>query len=106
MLALLHLVQSTRRRLDKARFKWRHRLAGVLRRLGGRRRGPRAARRGGHNRTSSAVEWAVLRLHVDCPHLGIRGLATLPARVEGTALSPSTVRSILQRRRHDIAELE
>ncbi|MER2563216.1 MAG: DDE-type integrase/transposase/recombinase [Myxococcaceae bacterium] len=48
----------------------------------------------------------MLRLHVDCPHLGIRGLATLLARVEGISLSPSTVRSILRRRRHDVAELE
>lgn len=31
---------------------------------------------------------------------------TLLARVEGIALSPSTVRSILQRRRDDVAELE
>lgn len=33
-------------------------------------------------------------------------LAKLLARVEGIALSPSTVRSILQRRRDDLAELE
>ena len=33
-------------------------------------------------------------------------LATLLARVEGIALSASTVRSILQRRRHDVTELE
>lgn len=43
---------------------------------------------GGHNRSSSAVEWAVLRLHVDCPHLGLRGLATLLGRVEGISMSP------------------
>ncbi len=69
-------------------------------------RGRAGPRRGGHNRTSSATEWAVLRLHVDCPHLGIRGLATLLARVEGIALSASTIHAILRRRRDDLAELE
>jgi putative transposase len=106
LLSLLHLVQATRRRLDRARLRWGRTLARVLRRLGGRVRGRAGPRRGGHNRTSSATEWAVLRPHVDCPHVGIRGLATLLARVEGIALSASTIHAILRRRRDDLAELE
>ncbi len=106
LLALLHLVQATRRRLVRAQLRWRHQVDTLLRRLGGTRGAPPGPRRGGHNRTSSAVEWCVLRLHVECPHVGIRGLVALLARVEGVAMSASTVHAILRRRRHDVAELE
>ncbi|MEW5743795.1 MAG: hypothetical protein AB1938_33090, partial [Myxococcota bacterium] len=106
LLAVLAGVQRWRRRLSRWQARGRLQVLAVLRHLGLHRPAPRGPQRGGHNRTPASTEWDVLRLHVDCPHLGLRGLATLLARTKGVALSPSTVRAILQRRREDVTALE
>jgi transposase InsO family protein len=67
---------------------------------------PPPARRYGRRRTRPEVEEAVCRLHVDVPHFGSRALVALLKRVSGAALSPTTARAILARRRDLLLELE
>jgi transposase InsO family protein len=105
VLWLRQLVQVAQRQLTRFEVKRRAQLKTVLRRLGLKAKAPPGARRGGHNRVASELENALVRLKVECPHLGLRGLAQLLARTSGVALSPSTVRAILIRRRQDISAL-
>lgn len=105
VLWLRHLVQVAQRRLSRWETKRRAHLKTVLRRLGLNAKAPPGPRRGGHNRVASELENALVRLKVECPHLGLRGLAQLLERTMDVALSASTVRAVLIRRRHDIAAL-
>ena len=105
LLWVRHQTLSLDARLRRAARRAR-RFATTLLHLGFHRPPPpRPWCRGGHNRSPPSVETSVCRLHVERPDLGLRGLRLMMIRLEGVALSPSTVRAILLRSEELLAAL-